>query len=243
MKFLAANWKMNGELNFPDSLAGALKNVQVQYHTIICPPFPLLFKFQDFLSRDLATQKDINPSEAKSKIQLGAQNCSYLEFGPLTGEVSPLLLKELGCRYVIIGHSERRIFFNESNEDIYKKYQLLQRINLTPIICIGETEEQKLQWREVLSNQLELFKNEQNLQAIFAYEPVWSIGTGLVPDENEICERISAVKTITGNPVLYGGSVNRKNASKILNIPIVDGVLVGGASLKLEEFIGILENK
>lgn len=223
MKFLVANWKMNGDLEFADRLISAVKDISTQHNVIICPPFPLLFKFQNFPHK------------------LGAQNCSYLEFGALTGEVSPLLLKELGCQYVIIGHSERRCIFNESSEDIYKKFQLLLRLNLIPIVCIGETSEQKSQWREILSEQLALFKNEQNSEMIFAYEPIWSIGTGFTPTTDEIHERISAIKTMIQGKVLYGGSVNQKNSSEILQISSVDGVLIGGASLKIEEFIKIID--
>ena len=119
MKFLVANWKMNGDLEFADRFISAIGDVKTEHRVIVCPPFPTLFKFQNFPHK------------------LGAQNCSYLESGALTGEVSPLLLKELGCQYVIIGHSERRRVFNESNEDIYKKFQLLLRLNLMPIVCIG----------------------------------------------------------------------------------------------------------
>lgn len=223
MKFLVANWKMNGDLEFTDRLISAVGCIQTQHNIVICPPSPLLFKFQNFPHK------------------LGAQNCSYLESGALTGEISPLLLKALGCQYVIIGHSERRRSFNESNEDIYKKFRLLLRLNLIPIVCVGETLEQKSQWQEILSEQLVLFKNEQNSEAIFAYEPVWSIGTGSTPTENEIHKRISAIKTIVQGKVLYGGSVNQKNSSEILQIPSVDGVLIGGASLKIEEFTKIIK--
>ncbi len=228
MKFLIANWKMNGNLDFTDKLLNALTNLKINNesikdnnHIIICPPFPLLYKFQN------------------SSIDLGAQNCSNQIKGAFTGEVSPLLLKELGCKYVIIGHSERRQLFNESIELIFSKYKLLTELDIRPIICIGESLEEKDSWKDVLSIQLSNFKNDPNLsKAIIAYEPIWCIGSGKIPTKEEIHQTLSFIKQETNNqcPTIYGGSVNLSNIKDILKIPSVDGVLIGGASLKVEEF-------
>ena len=221
MKFLVSNWKMNGDVEFAENFFEKVNRIDTKNRVIVCPPFPLLHKFKDFSH------------------SLGAQNCSERTSGAFTGEISPLLLKDLGCEYVIIGHSERRRMFNESDETIYKKYKTLTDLNLTPIVCIGETEEERSEWRDVLSIQLNKFKDDGNLsRAIIAYEPIWSIGTGKTPTTAEIHEVLNFIKQTTHSkcPTLYGGSVNIKNISDILRIPSVDGVLIGGASLKIEEF-------
>ena len=221
MKFLVANWKMNGDVEFAENFFEKINQIKTENQVVVCPPSPLLCKFQNFSH------------------SLGAQNCSERTNGAFTGEISPLLLRDLGCEYVIIGHSERRRMFNESDETVYKKYKTLTDLGLTPIVCVGETEEERTQWHEILSIQLSKLKNDKNLpKAIIAYEPVWSIGTGKTPTAAEIHEVLNFIKQTTHSkcPTLYGGSVNIKNISNILQIPSVDGVLIGGASLKIEEF-------
>lgn len=228
MKILVANWKMNGDIEFTKNFLKTIGSIKTENKVVICPPFPLLCKFENFSH------------------SLGAQNCSNKKSGAFTGEVSPLLLRELGCEYVIIGHSERRRIFKESDEVIYEKYKALVELNITPIICIGETEEERSKWREVLSLQLEKFKACRNLSnSIIAYEPVWSIGSGTTPIVKDISEILDFVKEITHSkcPTLYGGSVNIKNIENILKISSVDGVLVGGASLKIEEFSKMIQCK
>lgn len=221
MKFLVANWKMNGDVEFVENFLKKINSIKTENQIVVCPPFPLLYKFKNFSHF------------------LGAQNCSDRKNGAFTGEVSPLLLKDLGCKYVIIGHSERRRIFNESDEMIFEKYKTLTELGINPIICVGETEKARPEWRDVLSIQLSKFKNDENLsKAIIAYEPVWSIGSGETPTTSEIHEVLSFIKQTTNSkcPTLYGGSVNIKNISDILPIPSVDGVLIGGASLRIEEF-------
>ena len=221
MKFLVANWKMNGNVEFTENFLKTIGSIKTENKIVVCPPLPLLHKFENFSH------------------SLGAQNCSDKESGAFTGETSPLLLKEFGCKYVIIGHSERRRIFKESNEVIFEKYKTLIELNITPIVCIGETEEERAKWREVLSIQLAKIKDRSDLsKAIIAYEPVWSIGTGKTPTVEEIDEVLSFIKETTNFkcPTLYGGSVKIKNIQDILKIPSIDGVLVGGASLKIEEF-------
>ena len=221
MKFLVANWKMNGDVEFAENFFEKINSIKTENQIVVCPPFPLLHKFENFAHF------------------LGAQNCSDRTNGAFTGEVSPLLLKDLGCKYVIIGHSERRRIFNESDEMVFRKYKTLTNLGLTPSVCVGETEEERSEWRDVLSIQLSKFKDDENLpKAIIAYEPVWSIGSGKTPTSAEIQEVLSFIKQTTNSTcsTLYGGSVNIKNISDILQIPSVDGVLIGGASLRIEEF-------
>lgn len=226
MKILVANWKMNGDVGFAEKFFEKINRISTKNQIIVCPPFPLLHKFQNFSH------------------SLGAQNCSEKTNGAFTGEVSPLLLQDLGCKYVIIGHSERRRIFKESDEIIFEKYKTLTNLNLIPIVCVGETEEERSEWRDILSIQLSKLKNDENLsRAIIAYEPVWSIGSGKTPTAAEIHEVLSFIKQTTNSkcPTLYGGSVNIKNISDILQIPSVDGVLIGGASLKIEEFSEMIQ--
>lgn len=229
MRFLIANWKMNGCLELTDEFIRTVSQVKTQSKVIICPPFPLLFKFSKF-----------------SSFYLGAQNCSYKKDGPLTGEVSPLLLKELGCTHVIIGHSERRNLFKETDEEIYQKLKLLCEVGITPILCVGEKIDEKQQWEKIVLSQLEKVKKDTAIsQTIIAYEPIWSIGSGKTPTLEEIDERIKFIKheiSSSSHYVVYGGSVNAKNSKEILSMPSVDGVLVGGASLKPEEFLKIVES-
>lgn len=226
MKFLVSNWKMNGDVEFAENFFERVNSIKTKNRIVICPPFPLLAKFKNFSHF------------------LGAQNCSERMNGAFTGEVSPLLLKDLGCQYVIIGHSERRRLFKESDEIIYKKYELLTELNVTPIVCVGEAEKERSEWNEILSIQLHRFKNSENLsKAIIAYEPVWSIGSGKTPTTAEIHEVLSFIKQATDLkcPTIYGGSVNIKNISDILQIASVDGVLIGGASLRIQEFSEMIQ--
>lgn len=228
MKFLVANWKMNGDVEFTENFLKTINSVNTRNKIIVCPPFPLLYKFKNFF------------------YFLGAQNCSNQKSGAFTGEVSPSLLKAFGCKYVIIGHSERRRIFKESDEIIYEKYKTLIELDITPIVCVGETKSERSKWNEVLSIQLAKVKDREDLsKAIIAYEPVWSIGSGKTPTLNEIHEVLSFIKEITNAkcPTLYGGSVNIKNAELILKTPPVDGVLIGGASLKIEEFSEMMQYK
>lgn len=221
MKILVANWKMNGDIEFTKNFLKTIGSVKTENKVIVCPPFPLLYEFENF------------------PYSLGAQNCSDKKCGAFTGEVSPLLLKQFNCQYVIIGHSERRRIFKESDELIFEKYKTLIELDIIPIVCIGETEEERSKWREILLTQLAKIKDREDLsKSIIAYEPVWSIGSGKTPTAEEIHEVLSFIKEITHVkcPTLYGGSVNIKNFENILKIPSVDGVLIGGASLKIEEF-------
>ena len=231
-KIIAANWKMNGS----EELMKEFSELMPAKHNdiIICPPFTLL---------------DSAKIHLPSFIKIGAQNCSEEDKGSFTGEISASMLQEKSVSYVLIGHSERRTLFKETNDAILKKVESAIKSKLTPIVCIGETlsEKKANKTLQVLDSQMNgsLAKIEPHEQVIVAYEPVWAIGTGLTPDENEIKETHLYIKTKLNLhfnadiPILYGGSANSENCSQIISIDNVGGLLVGGASLKKHDFKAI----
>ena len=231
-KIIAANWKMNGseELMKEFSQLTRAKHNDV----IICPPFTLLDSAKTLLP---------------DFIKIGAQNCSAEDKGPFTGEISASMLQEKSVSHVLIGHSERRTLFKETDDVIFKKVEAAIKSKLTPIVCIGETlsEKKANKTLRVLDSQINgsLAKIEPHEQVIVAYEPVWAIGTGLIPDENEIKETHLHIKKKLDQhfnadiPILYGGSANAENCSQIISIDNVGGLLVGGASLKKNDFRAI----
>ena len=235
-KIIAANWKMNKDrdeaIDFIFKVNEKVKSVKNQ---------AFIFAPSIFL-RDLI--KRVN-----SHIKIGAQNCSEEEKGAFTGEISASMLQEKSVSHVLIGHSERRTLFNETDDMILKKVKAAIKSKLTPIVCIGETlsEKEANKTLQVLDSQINglLAKIEPKEQVIVAYEPVWAIGTGLTPDENEIKESHLYIKTKlnqhfnTDIPILYGGSANSENCSQIISIDNVGGLLVGGASLKKHDFKAI----
>lgn len=221
MKIIIGNWKMNGTNEFAVKFINEINKIETKNCVVICPPTGLIPIFKDF------------------RYQVGAQNCFYKNNGAFTGETSPALLKDLGCSYVLIGHSERRNIFGEKDELLYKKWESAIANNLKPVVCIGERAEEKSRWKEVLKKQLDLYLGKDISTTIFAYEPVWSIGTGIIPSVDEIFEVYTFIKSVINNPqILYGGSVNSKNYQQILQY--TDGLLIGGASLKIEEFSVIM---
>ena len=231
-KIIAANWKMNGseELIKEFSKFAPAKHNDI----IICPPFTLLDSAKTLLP---------------SFIKIGAQNCSEKNNGPFTGEISVSMLQEKSVTHVLIGHSERRTIFKETDDMIFNKAEAAIRSKLTPIICIGETllEKKANKTLQVLDCQIDgsVAKINPHQQFIVAYEPIWAIGTGLIPNENEIKETHLHIKTKlrqhfnTDIPILYGGSANAENCSQITSIENVAGLLVGGASLKQHDFLAI----
>ena len=231
-KIIAANWKMNGseELIKEFSKFAPAKHNDI----IICPPFTLLDTAKTFLP---------------SFVKIGAQNCSEKTNGPFTGEISASMLQEKSVTHVLIGHSERRTIFKETDDMIFNKAEAAIRSKLTPIICIGETllEKKANKTLQVLDCQIDgsVAKINPHQQFIVAYEPIWAIGTGLIPNENEIKETHLHIKTKlsqhfnTDIPILYGGSANAENCSQITSIENVAGLLVGGASLKQHDFLAI----
>ena len=236
-KIIAGNWKLNGSI---DSTLEYLQILQSKVSVksnicgIICPPSLLLPHFP----------KNTLP------LYLGAQDCSIFDSGAYTGETSALMLKENNCQFCILGHSERRKLFNETNENVKLKVERLINQDINPIVCIGETIDEKDRGltREILSNQIEksLPNNSSNRNIVIAYEPIWAIGTGLMPtlqEINEIHKFIkNEIKKFKNYKVLYGGSVKSSNSKDIMDLNYVDGVLVGGSSLKPAEFINILNS-
>ncbi len=237
-RLVVANWKMN----CPN--LSSWKNLQPRLNVdiAICPPFLYLEKLRSLID---------------SRIALGAQNCHFENQGAYTGEISARMLKGLKVKYVIIGHSERRKYFGETDELISKKIKAVLSNNLTPILCIGETLKQRKRGlvKKVIKNQLQKgLKEIRNYKSkikefIFAYEPVWAIGTGVFcqPDEaDQVHQYVRKVVFDSGFPILnfktiYGGSVNSKNVEKFLGYESIQGFLVGGASLKIKEFQKIID--
>ncbi len=247
-KVIAGNWKMNNDIsetrNLISEILKKLKNKNVNCDIIACPTFTSL-------------------SEAYSltkgtKVKLGAQNMYFEESGAFTGEISAKMLKSTGCEYVILGHSERRAIFSESNELINKKIKKALSVGLKPIFCVGETleERKKGTTKEVVRNQviqgLENVSEDEMKEIIVAYEPVWAIGTGVnaTPDQaQEVHEFIRGLikekysTKIAENLIIqYGGSVKPDNSKELMSQKDVDGALVGGASLKADSFLGIIES-
>ncbi len=245
-KFIAGNWKMYTSLGAAKDLASAIaksvgNNPAVQ--VAVCPPFPWLNAVAGVL--------------AGSAVQLGAQNCHFEKEGAFTGEVAPQMLLEAGCHYVIIGHSERRHGMNEGDELLNKKTKSALAAGLKVIFCIGEllAEREANRTEGVLDTQLTHglagLSPADMANLVIAYEPVWAIGTGKVatPDQAQEAHAFvrGKVKSLFNEAVAgavqiqYGGSVKADNAASLLKLPDVDGALVGGASLKAESFLAIIE--
>lgn len=240
---VAGNWKMNGSLDSIRSLVDGIKagissagNTKVA----VCPPFVYLSTVAEMLEG--------------SDISLGAQNVSEQDAGAFTGEVSTSMLQDFSCEYVIVGHSERRSLYGESDQNVADKYAKTIDAGLTPILCVGELLEEREsgQTEDVVARQLDAVINQSGVQAlakgVIAYEPVWAIGTGKVatPEQAQdvhafIRNRIAAHdQTVADNiQILYGGSMKPDNAAGLLANPDIDGGLIGGASLKAEDFLGI----
>lgn len=240
-KYTIANWKMNG-LNNSIKLVKSIENhIKKTKHSkskiIICPPFTLLSNF----------------TKIEKKISFGGQDCHYLNNGAFTGSISASMLKSIGCKYVIIGHSERRQYQNELSKELKLKIKSALASNLKVIYCIGEKFSEIKRRNKILAAQINsLPTNFKFKNIIIAYEPVWAIGTGKVPSLNQINNIHSKIRLLLAKKIghsnsnkisiLYGGSVNAQNASEILNLSQVDGALVGGASLKVPDFSKIIDS-
>lgn len=241
---IAGNWKMNGQLedgiNLAKAVAAEVKKIgKPTCEFLVCPPFTLLYSVKKALRG--------------AKVALGAQDAHFAAKGAHTGDISPAMLKDLGCTYVILGHSERRADHFESNELVAKKAAAAYENGLKTIICIGETEKQRDEGKtiEVCSQQIlgSVPDNADASNTVIAYEPVWAIGTGKTPTAADVEEVHAAVRKVlakklgkgTANKmrILYGGSVKPGNAKEFLSLPDVDGALIGGASLKAEDFMAI----
>ena len=236
-KYCIANWKMSMNHSDAKIYFNNLNNCPVNNSNqiVICPSF-----------LDLSFENNITYS-------LGAQNVSLNDSGAFTGDISAKMLNDLNVNYCIIGHSERREYHNESNLDISKKLNNLINYNITPIVCIGETYQEKKDNKEteVILNQIKTIFNNINTNnlstLIIAYEPIWAIGTGEIPDINTISFMHNEIKNIIDNLfkndcnlyILYGGSVNENNAGDIIAVKNVDGFLIGGSPLDFKTFYNI----
>lgn len=242
---IAGNWKMfktrDEALEFIYAVNDKLPEIE-KVDSVICAPFTVL--------RDLVKRQGSN-------LRIGAQNMHFAENGAFTGEVAPVMLESLGVSYVIIGHSERRAMFNETDEACNKKLHAAFAHNLTPILCVGEYLPQREDgsWKELIEGQvkadLALLTPEQAKEVVIAYEPIWAIGTGktATPEiADETCGFIrNVVKELYNEEVSeairiqYGGSVKTSNIKELMAKPNIDGALIGGASLKAEDFIYLVE--
>ena len=236
--YFIANWKMFGDLTTLNSLDKVIKfskNIKKnKIKLIYCPPSTLI--------------RPLSKRLKKTKIEVGAQNCHHsYDTGAYTGQVNSRMLKSVGAKYVIIGHSENRQL-GDNDKLINLKIKSATRASLKVIFCIGETLEQKKSKKtnNVLANQikngLKSINNKSNI--IVAYEPVWSIGSGLIPKSDELIKSIAYIKSKLGNKsikILYGGSVNSNNVDKLKIITGIDGFLIGGASQNSNKFIDIIK--
>lgn len=248
-KIVAGNWKMNLEYNEGLSIFSEVINMVNDEVTgaqtaVVCCPYTYLHSLSQLI-------------KGHSKISVGAQNCHQEEAGAFTGEISAKMIRSVGAQYVILGHSERRQYFGESNELLAKKTDVVLSNSLKPIFCIGETLEEREsdQYFEVIKTQLKEgvfhLSAEEFAQVILAYEPVWAIGTGKTATaeqaqeihafiRNEIADNYNQ-EIADDTTILYGGSCNTKNAHELFSQPDIDGGLIGGASLKSRDFVDIIK--
>ena len=241
-RFCVANWKMNFNCTDTKSFLENWNNKELnnkEVKTIFCPSFTELNTGVEILQY--------------SDSEIGAQNVFYESNGAYTGEVSCSMLKNIGCQWVIIGHSERRSIFSETDEMVRNKLDQLISERMNPIVCIGETKTQRENGKtqEILSQQLSIaFENQEDVNlknTIIAYEPVWAIGTGITATVEMVSDAHKSIRNIFNNngfngsniSILYGGSVTDGNATELSELTDVDGFLVGGASLDVDKFYAI----
>ncbi len=231
---IAGNWKMNGASasvlevqKLIGQFSGAMPSA---VEIVICPPATLIGLFATEFSDE--------------GVGIGGQDCHPMPSGAHTGDISAEMLADAGAAYVIVGHSERRADHGETNALVLQKAKAARRAGLTPIVCVGETEAERRAGRErdIVEVQLAQSLPAGDSDLVIAYEPVWAIGTGLTPTIDEIAGMHAFIRRQAGEGVriLYGGSVKPSNAAEILRIPDVDGALVGGASLKADDFAAII---
>lgn len=240
---IAGNWKMHKTiaeaLEFVNEVKDRVNNDKVE--AVICAPFTLL--------------KDLKQATKGTNIKIGAQNMHFEEKGAFTGEISPLMLKELDMDYVVIGHSERRQYFNETDETVNKKVLKALEVGIDPILCVGETLEEreagntkdvcKVQVEKALEN----VSKEDLAKVVIAYEPVWAIGTGKTATSKQANDVISYIREVIASAygevankvrIQYGGSVKPSNVVEIMEQSDIDGALVGGASLQPADYIALV---
>ena len=242
---VAGNWKMNGSTAANEALvsgivAGAPEGSGVRL--LVCPPFPYLSAVADWISG--------------SEVALGAQNVSEHDSGAFTGETASSMLRDVGCGYVIVGHSERRAIYGETSAEVAAKFQAAGSAGLIPILCVGETLEEREAGatEKVIDEQLDAVLNTAGAggfeAAVIAYEPVWAIGTGMTatPEQAQDVHKHIRARLAEHDAdlaekvqILYGGSMKGENAPGLLCMPDIDGGLIGGASLKANDFLAIAE--
>lgn len=245
MKYVLGNWKMNGSANEATALARAAAAVPPQKTVKIAlfPPFTTLHLARQVLHG--------------SQVSLGAQDCNPEKSGAFTGDISADMLKEAGCGYVIVGHSERRTLHGETDELVKRKAVAAIAAGLIPVICVGENlaERESGNYLKIIDNQVKnsLPSLTHSEKFLIAYEPVWAIGSGKTPTPSQIAEVHKTIASLLNHDtsvadnssvrtaIMYGGSVKAANAREIMGCDCVDGVLVGGASLKADEFTKIIE--
>ena len=230
---VAGNWKMHGDRESVASLVTGLLEIGCEAEIAVFPPYVYI---------PLVTE-----SISSSGISVGAQNASEYDSGAYTGEVSCQMLRDFGCQYAIVGHSERRNIYGEMDAQVACKFAAVQSAGITPILCVGETLEQREQGEtlDVVAAQIEVVIGLVGLsnvcEAVIAYEPVWAIGTGKTASADQAQEVHLAIRQQLGGAgektrILYGGSVKAANAAELFLQPDIDGALVGGASLDVNEF-------
>lgn len=243
-KWIVGNWKMHGNPAMTQALAHAVAEKALHCthaEVVICPPHIWLAE----------AKQAIAGGALHHPVHLGGQDCHPQAEGAYTGDTSAIMLKEAGCRYVIVGHSERRAAYGESDDLVRSKAASAQLAGLIPIVCVGETlaQREKGMAEPVVSQQVQASIPEGAGNFLLAYEPVWAIGSGKTPTVDDISQMhrhiVSVASERTGRApeavaVLYGGSVKAANAAAIMKTQAVSGVLVGGASLKADEFCGIM---
>ena len=242
---IAGNWKMYKTLREGQELVIALRRELYQIEDVdivVCPPYTLLAYLADALET--------------SNILIGAQDLYWQDEGAFTGEVSPVMLKDIGCKFVIVGHSERRQYFGETNESVNNKIKAALKHDLTPIVCVGETLSQRESDKTLkvlqdhIENGLKDISDTDIVRMVIAYEPVWAIGTGknATPQQAQEAQKYirDLLRKMYNNDIAdtvriqYGGSVKPENITELMSQPDVDGALVGGASLKIETFTEIV---
>jgi len=231
---VVANWKMYTRASDAYILATTIRNMVHSIEgveIVICPPFVWLSEISEIVKKD-------------GKVNVGAQNMFYEDEGPFTGEISPQMIRDI-AKYVIIGHSERRFHFHENDIEVNEKVMAALKFGLSPIICVGEkTKSSSIKDAVIqLEEALKHVKKGDYENIVVAYEPVWAIGTGVAAPVEHSVRAINALREIIGrdSPILYGGSINHSEVDKIAGSPAIDGVLVGGASLRASSFIEICQ--
>lgn len=240
---IAGNWKMTMSIDEAKSFVNAIRDkINTDVEAVLCAPFTML--------------KDLKEATAGTEIKVGAQNMHFEESGAFTGEISPLMLKEIAVDYVIIGHSERRQYFNESDETVNKKVLKALEHHILPILCCGESLEQREagETKDVVKTQVEKGLAGVDIvglaNIVIAYEPIWAIGTGKTATSSQANDVIAYIREVVATMfgeeaaakvrIQYGGSVKPSNVSEIMNESDIDGALVGGASLQPDSFLSLV---